>query len=178
MPDYISPDVRNYQIAKAAVYFTPSGGSRRHMGNVPEASFQVEVEKLDHFSAQAGIKKKDFSATLQVTGTLTLTLEEMTEDNLKLALLGGDTTDNTDGDNVFLIGEVQSISGRVEIIGSNEVGPKWTYDFPSVTFTPSDAVNFIGDDYSALVLNGDTLAVTVGSKTYFGTAELQGSTTD
>jgi hypothetical protein len=181
MPDFVSPNTGNYQIAKAEVYFTPKGADpvtgRRHVGNVPEATFAVEVEKLDHFSSMAGIRKKDFSATLGVTATLTLNLEEMTEDNLKLALLGGASEDNTDGENTFNIGEVESTTGRVEVIGTNDVGPKWSYDFHEVTLTPSDAVSFIGDEYSALVLEGDVLAIAVGDITRFGTATLQGSTT-
>jgi hypothetical protein len=147
------------------------------MGNIPEATFQMEPEKLPHFSSMAGIKKKDFSATVSITGTLNLVLEEITEENFKLALLGGDTEDNTDGNNVFYIGEVESITGIVEIIGSNDVGPKYTHTFPSVTFTPADAVSFIGEEYNSISLEGEVLAVTVGSRTYFGTTELQGSAT-
>jgi hypothetical protein len=182
MSDLIPPNVGNYQIGKANVYFTPAGGVRRHMGNCPDANFQVEAEKLDHFSSMAGIKKKDFSATLSVTGTLKLNLEEVSIENMRLALLGGEAAASTstegDGNLAFKIGAVESITGRVEIIGSNDVGPKWTYDFPSVTFTPDDAVSFIGEDFTGLALTGDVLVQDYGGGvSAFGEAILQNSTT-
>lgn len=181
MADIIAPSVNNYQIGKANVYFTPVGGARRHVGNVPSANFEIAPDKLDHFSSMAGIKKKDFSAVLSVTGTLTLTLEEINADNLALALLGSDpAADNTtegDGNIAFIIGAVESVSGRVEVIGSNDVGPKWTYDFPSVTFTPSNAVDFIGEDFSGLQIEGDVLATTIDGTVGFGKAVLQQSAT-
>ncbi len=182
MAELEAPNVHNYQIGKANVYFTPEGGARRHVGNCPSATFQVEAEKLDHFSSMAGIKKKDFSATVSTTGTLKLSLEEMNPDNLALALLGDDPAADTStegaGNIGFNIGANESVTGRLEIIGSNDIGPKWTYDFYSVTFTPDDAVSFIGEDFAALALTGDCLAQDIGGgKTSYGKAILQNSTT-
>lgn len=181
MADLIAPSTGNLQIGKANIYFTPVGHARRHIGNVPTGTFELAIDKLDHFSSMSGIKKKDFSATLSVTGTLTLSLEEMNVENLALAMLGdtpaADNSTEGDGNIGFIIGEVESVTGRIEVIGSNDVGPRYTYDFPSVTFTPSKAVDFIGEDFTALELTGDVLAVTIDGKVGFGKAILQTSGT-
>ena len=181
MPDFTSPNTANYAIPKANVYFTPEGGARRHVGNVPAANFAMEIERLEHFSSMAGIRIRDFTAVTSKAATLTLTLEEMTLDNLRIALLGGDTEpdpDNTDGDLSFEIGAASSISGKVEIIGSNDIGPKYTYVFPSVTFIPSEGVDFISDSDDAVQsvqLEGEVNAT--GTPASFGRATLQDSTT-
>lgn len=180
MTELISPSTGLYQIGKANVYFTKDGGTRRHVGNVSAASIQIETDKLDHFSAMEGIKKKDFSATLSSTCTVKLTLEEISAPNLALALLGDTEATDSDteggGNKAFNIGAVESTTGRLEIIGSNDVGPKWTYDLFAVTITPDDAVELIGDDFAGLAVTGDCLAQDVGgSKTAYGKAILQGS---
>lgn len=167
-----TPSPKNYTIGKANVYFTPEGGTRRHLGNIPTASFQIEVEKLEHFSSMTGIKTKDFIAVTSKSGTLTLTLEEMNTENLALALMGGAITDSTEGDPGFDIGVADAITGRVEIIGSNDVGPKHTWDFPAVTFTPNSAVDFISEDVMNVELTGDVNAI-AGS---FGRQSAQSST--
>lgn len=178
MVEPVSPSTDLYHIGKANVYFTPkTGGTRRHLGNVPELTFQIETEKLDHFSSMAGIKKKDFSATVSSTATVTLSLEEISLENLRLALLGGSigTDSSTEGDGLqgFEIGAVESFTGEIECIGSNDVGQKVTILLYEVTLTPSDAVSFIGEDYTVLSLTGDCLAKTVGGDTSFGKVLLQ-----
>ncbi len=180
MPDFTSPNVGNYTIPKGNAYFTPDGGARRHLGNAPEANFSMEVEKLEHFSAMAGIKTKDFTAVLSKSATVTITLEELTLDNFRIALLGGDNEPDpasTEGDLSFEIGTEDAVTGKLEIIGSNDIGPKYTWVFPSVTFTPSgDGVNIISDSDDAVAsiqVEGDVNAVN-GS---FGRITLQDSTT-
>lgn len=166
MTDYTSPDVRNYTIFKGNVFFTPTGGARRHLGNCTQFSFEPAVDTLDHFTAMQGIKKKDFSATLSQTATLSLTLEEMTKLNLQMALFGGDIAadpltsteyHNKLGFDIFAVSEV---TGMVELEGSNDVGPKYNIKLPSVTFKPNGAIEFIGDaDWANVQLQGDVLAV-------------------
>lgn len=177
MTDFTSPNVGNYTVPKANCYFTPVGGTRRHLGNIPEAALEPEVEKLEHFSAMTGIRTKDFTAIISKSMTISLTLEEFSRQNLQLALMGNDlTAEDTEGNIGFDIGAADSISGRLEIIASNEIGPKWDYDFPSVTFSPEEAIDLISnsdDSVSAIGITADINAVN-GS---FGRATLQGSST-
>lgn len=165
MAELASPNVQNYGVLKGNVYWTPSGGgSRRHVGNCTQFSLEIGVEKLDHFSSMVGVKTKDFSVVLQKTGTVTLTLEELTLKNFQMALLGGAVgadTDTTDGGlQGFEIGAESEINGTLELINSNDVGPQYHITLPSVNITPSGAVDFIGDDdWGNIELTGDVLAV-------------------
>lgn len=166
-----SPNVENYSILKANVWWTPEDGARRHLGNAPAANLAVEVEKLDHFSSRAGIRTRDKSFVVGKTATLTLQLDEFTLENLQIAMLGGDIVpgDNTEGDLSFDIGSSDAVTGRIEIIGSNDVGNRVSADLPSVSFTPSEGVDFISDEVATIQLEGDVNAVTEGDVTRFGT---------
>jgi len=153
---YASPDNRNYAVFKGNAYFTPAGGARRHLGNCTAFGTELAVEKLDHFSAMAGIRSKDRSVAIQQTLTLSVTLEEMTLANLQMALFGGEAEENTDGDWGFDIGAVTDVVGAIELVGSNTVGPKLTYEYPEVTFTPNGSVEAIGEaDWASIALTGD-----------------------
>lgn len=164
MAELASPNILNYALLKGNVYFTQVGGSRRHLGNCILFDTEPSVEKLDHFSSMVGVKTKDQSVVLSKTLTLTLTLEEITLSNLRIALFGGpvtagDTTDGAgnDGFDIFAVSEVR---GVLEIEGSNDVGPKYSARFPNVTFTPNGATSLMGgDDWANIPLTGEALAV-------------------
>lgn len=175
MPDFVAPNVLNYQIPKGKVFWTPEGGTRRSLGNTPSISFEPTVEKQDHFSQREGIRKKDFAPVVAFSGVLAVVLDEINEANLKMALLGGTSAANTAGNNVFTIGAVTEVRGMIEIEGSNDIGPRYTATFPKVTFAPSSAIDFVGDDYTELELEGEvTFDETLGG---FGTIELQDTAT-
>lgn len=165
MAELASPNVLNYSVFKGNVYWTPAGGgSRRHVGNCTQFSFEPAVDVLDHFSAMQGVKTKDFSVTLQKSASVSITLEEMTLKNLQLALLGGPVaadTDTTDGGLLgFEILAVSQNNGVLELINTNDVGPKYHITLPSVNLRPNGAVEFIGsDDWANCELQGDVLAV-------------------
>jgi hypothetical protein len=160
-----SPNTDNYAVLKGNVYFTKTGGTRRHLGNCTQLAVTPEVEKLDHFSSMAGVKSKDKSVVIQKTLTLTLNLEEITLDNLQLALFGGDIAAadgeaTTDGgnDRGFDIFAVSEITGVLEVIGSNDIGPKYNARFPNVSFSPDGGIDLIGDDdWAALQVSAEAL---------------------
>lgn len=165
MADLASPNVGNYAILKGKVFFTPTGGARRSLGNCTQFDIEPTVDTLDHFSAQEGVKSKDFSATISVSATASLTLDEISLKNLQLALFGSaiaadsDATDTTErADTGFEVLGVSSVTGKLEIEGTNDVGPKYNGRFESVTFKPNGPVSFIGDaDWATIQLQGDVL---------------------
>lgn len=177
MSDYTSPNTGNYTIPKSNVYFTPSGGTRRHVGNCPEATFEMEVEKLEHFSAMTGVKTKDFTAVISKSATISITLEELNRQNMALAFMGGAiTAEDTEGNAGFEIGVSSTISGLLEFVASNDIGPKWNYEFYNVSFSPEEGISLISNDddsVASLGLTADVNAVN-GS---FGRATLQDSAT-
>jgi hypothetical protein len=171
MSDYTSPDVRNYTIGKGSVFFTPVGGVRRHLGNAVAFEVELTIEELDHFSSMSGVRTKDLVAVLEKSGVIRVNLEEITAENLRIALMGGELDVDTEGNKIFEIMAANLTRGRLEFVGNNDVGPKWTYDFPSVAFRPNGAINQISDDWMILELEGEIEAV----NGKFGTATLQNS---
>lgn len=90
----IAPDTGNYCLGKGIVYFNmkdaTSGiyGGERDLGNAPEFSFTVDLEKLPHFSSRGGLKSKDLEVISQITPAVSFTLDEMNKDNFALLTLG------------------------------------------------------------------------------------------
>jgi len=88
-----SPNTDNYTLGKGVVFFNkndaitglPSG--ERDLGNAPEFSFNVSLEKLEHFSSRGGLKAKDKEIISQITPGVTFTLDEINKDNLALLTL-------------------------------------------------------------------------------------------
>lgn len=181
MVDYphATPNVLNLRIGKAAVYFTPAGGTERHLGNCTTFKTSPTVDQLDHFSAMAGTKVKDFSVVVSQAVDLSFTLEELTVDNLAMWSFGGEVTTNTDGDKEFWAGAVSSLVGKLRVHGTNSVGPKYEAVYPSVSIVPDgdyEAINVDGSSFDSFDFKGSVNAVTEG----FNTFRLldSGSTTD
>lgn len=84
-----SPNTDNYFIGKGNVYWMGTSDTAwRHVGNVPEFEVSLTIDKLDHFSSMEGTRKKDRSIVREQGGTVRMVLEELTAQNLELALMG------------------------------------------------------------------------------------------
>jgi hypothetical protein len=46
---------------------------------------------------------------------------------------------------------------RFEFVGSNDIGPIWTVDFPLVSIKPNKALSLIGNAWGTIDLMGDVL---------------------
>lgn len=162
-----SPNILNYTVGKGRVQVRLSGETNfRDIGNCPEFEFTPEIEKLEHFSAQSGVKTKDRTVILSKKGTLRVVMEEITAENMQIALLSTAITTQTGGDQELSIFTSAQVTAEVKFIGTNDVGSKWEYYFPAVDFIPSSAIPLISDDWLKVELTGDVSAV-AGS---FGTA--------
>lgn len=167
-PTLQSPNVENYFVGKGVVAFKPDGNSDYHyVGNVPEFEFEPTLEQLDHFSSQEGVREKDKTIVLEKGGTVRMVMEELTARNLALFLLGD--VDLTDPDNPEIdIFSKNAFSGALVFYGTNEVGPRWTFEFNKVDFIPSGSMNPISDEWGSVEVTGN-LATVGGS---FGTAKM------
>lgn len=87
----------NYVLGKGEVYFGRFGADvtehtgERYIGNTPEFNLTIESEKLDHFSADRGIREKDKSVILEVSRAGTMICDNIDYENLALFFFG--TTD-------------------------------------------------------------------------------------
>lgn len=172
-----TPNINNYSLSKGEIYFTPAGGgTERHLGNCPVFTMAPTVNSLDHFSAMTGIKSKDDSVVTDKALTVTIDVEEKTIENVRMFLLGGAVTTNTDGDKQFDILAASEVRGAIRYHGTNDVGPRWNVHLPLVSFKPSANEDLVGDGskWDVLTLTGEVLAV----NGVFGTRILQDSTTD
>lgn len=162
------PNTSNYYIGKGIVSFKKSGQDNyRDLGNATVFEFAPNITKLDHFSSRTGVKTKDRSVITEKSATINLTLEEWTIENLQLALLGDNPEQVSSANNkVFNIFAANQIEGSLLFVGTNDVGPRFTWDLPNVSFVPGKSVNPISEGWGALELVGDVLADTDGS---FGT---------
>jgi len=163
-----SPNTDNYYVGKGKVYIKLStDGEYVDIGNVPEFEFTPGIEKLEHFSSRAGVKSKDKSIVLSKSATLKMVMEEWTARNLSLALLG--VADETDPSAVTIdILRDNVITAAIKFVGENEVGPKWTFEFPQVEFSPSAAINPISDEWGQIEVAGEVIYQELSDS--FGTA--------
>ena len=166
-----APDTSNYYIGKGNVYFTPTGGVERHIGNVPEFEIEVNGEELKHFSSMEGTKSNDLTVITEKGATLRMLMDEWTYQNLSLQLLGEVGNEETSGDISIDILSENIIRGQIRFVGNNDVGPRYNCTLPSVAFKPSSAINLISDEFGQLEVTGD-IEITNSS---FGTLVLQDS---
>src|SRR5665647_369388 len=156
-----SPNIGNYYIGRGLVSIQLLGeNAYTPCGNSPQFEFMAKVTSLDHFSSMTGVKVKDFTAVTEISGSLTMVLEEFTARNMGFALLGlpantgGSPLEENETIDIFAD---PVIYGSVMFVGANDVGPIWTTIFPLVSLKPSKAIAFIGNTYGTLDLLGDVL---------------------
>ena len=154
----VSPNIGNYYIGKGSVYIKMLGESTFiDAGNCPTFEFQAKVTQLDHFSSQTGVKVKDFTAVTEISGTLTMILEEFTARNMGFALLGLPAGGPSPADETIDIFANPVIYCAVQFIGANDIGPIWTVEFPLVKLSPNKALSLIGSTWGTIDLEGDVL---------------------
>lgn len=167
-----SPDTSLYTVGKGEVYFQKDFiGSFRHLGNVAELEFEASFEELEHYSSMGGVKELDQSIVTSVSATLRLLMDEWSPDNVAMAVLG-DVVDlgSPVGATEIEILKTTKIEGAVRYIGTNEYGPKYTFDFASAAFRPSDALSLITEEYAQIEVTGKLAkrAGTFGTVTQLG----------
>lgn len=86
---------KDYTIGKSRLYFdqfapgTLTGTGERYFGNTPEITLGAEVETLDHYDADAGVRVRDRSITIADTQTGSFITDNMDLVNIGL-FFGGD----------------------------------------------------------------------------------------
>lgn len=98
----------NYTLGRGKLYFArhttageaPSAIGELYFGNTPEVNLTIEEEKLDHYSAESGIREKDDSISLEVNRTGTFTTDNISPENLALFFFGTASTLSVTGDTV------------------------------------------------------------------------------
>src|ERR1017187_7527001 len=167
----ISPNIGNYYIGKGIVSIKLLGENAFiDCGNVPQFEFLAKVTQLDHFSSRTGVRVKDFTAVIEIAGSLTMQLEELTARNMGFALLGLPTGGPSPTPDTIDIFSNPVIYGAVKFVGTNDIGPIWTVNFPLVKLSPNKALSLIGNTWGTIDLEGDVLYDQASGT--FGTAQV------
>ena len=164
-----SPNIGNYYVGKGIISLKLLGESVfTDCGNVPVFEFQAKVTNLDHYSSRQGVRIKDFVAVIEISGSLTMQLEELTARNVGFALLGLASGGPSPTPDTITVLSSPIIYGAVKFTGTNDIGPIWTVDFPLVKLAPSKALGLIQNTWGVIDLEGDVLYDQVSQG--FGTA--------
>jgi hypothetical protein len=156
-----SPNIGNYYIGRGVVSIKVLGEEVfTDCGNCPTFEFLAKVTQLDHYSSRSGVRVKDFVATTQISGMLTMVLEEFTARNMGFAMLGVTPTVGSGPsplEETLDIFSTPVLYAAVQFVGDSLVGPAWTVEFPLVQLTPNKAISLIGNTWGTLDLQGDVL---------------------
>jgi hypothetical protein len=145
-----SPDTINYVLSQANVQFTPTGGSQFHMGNCTRFIYTPTVDKLEHFSRMAPVRIKDKTVIRQISATIQLTLEEVTEENLALFFQADANTSSINGMTNM------NQEGVITLTGTNSVGNQLNFT-GKVSFNPAGDFDFLKEDWTEILLSADVL---------------------
>ncbi len=178
----LTPSPQNYTLGRGIVYFdralntTGLHTGERDLGNASTFNVSVELEKLEHFSSRAGLRAKDKEVVLELTPTITFTLDEFNVENLKLALFA-DSVEVVQADQDIVVGTGYK-NNRYRFLGFREIGVL-TIPFitPSGAFTAGETVTGGTSGATAVVLEDDgpgtrLLVKTIGGTPPFVDAEL------
>lgn len=165
-----APNPENYVVGKGRVYFQPAGApgdiDDYAVGNVTEWELTPNIETLPHFSSMAGVRTKDKEIVLERGYAARMVMEEWTPANMRMMLAGNPDVSNP-ANVTIQIGSESNVTGRLKFVGTNDVGPKWSFDLPTVQFNPTGSLNPISDEWGGMEVTGEVLADEFG---IFGTA--------
>ena len=166
----LSPNIGNYYIGKGVISIKLLGEDvYTDAGNCPTFEFMAKVTQLDHYSSRTGVRVKDFTAVTELSGSLTMVLEEFTARNVGFAMLGLPSGGESPANEVIDVFANPVIYAAVKFVGTNDIGPIWTVEFPLVKLSPNKALSLIGNTWGTIDLEGDVLFdQTAGN---FGTAQ-------
>jgi len=164
----------NYTLGKGILYFdryqNGAYSGYRDLGNAPSFSFNVNIEKLEHFSSRGGLRVKDKEIISQLTPSCSFTLDEITAENFEI--LGLATID--DQSQAAATGESETIAavvGKVTLAKrgiknvSVAVGSTTLVAGTDYTIGAADAkagqINFIDStDVQAAITAGEDFVIT------------------
>lgn len=87
-------ETQKYTLGRGEVFlnkFKPGtniGEGERYLGNTPEYSLTNDVETLDHFNSDRGLREKDESVLLEISSSGSMTCDNISGDNVALFFLG------------------------------------------------------------------------------------------
>ncbi|MES3001334.1 MAG: hypothetical protein V4787_11640 [Pseudomonadota bacterium] len=140
-----------YTLGRGKVYFDRFTDNinkvrtgERYIGNTPEISFSTEAELLEHFDADGGIRVKDDQVILEIVRTLTLTCDNIDDENLGLLFLGDVSTFTQASATGGTYNITDALQGRYYQIGQTAGNPQGVRGVTTVSIAGAT----LTDDYT------------------------------
>jgi hypothetical protein len=143
-PTFASPNIGNYYVGRGFLSMKLEGDADYvDCGNCTMFEFQATPTLLNHFSSRQGVRTKDLVVVTELAATLRMSLEEFTARNMANYMLADQPAES----GAFEIDMFTQplLYAAVKFVGTNDVGPKWTFEFPQCTITPQSAISLISN---------------------------------
>jgi PKD repeat protein len=98
------------------------------------------------------LKQVDRTVSVSRKVTIRLVLDEWSDFNVRLATMGPASGTI----NVYSLAERED---DLVVTGTNSIGQKYTWTFPSVSFVPSGSINLISEEWATMEITGTVNAV-------------------
>jgi len=143
-PTFASPNIGNYYVGRGYVSMKLTGDPDYvDCGNCTLFEFQATPTLLNHFSSRVGVRTKDLVVVTELSATLRISLEEFTARNMAAYMLA-DMPAESGGFQISMFSQ-PLIYAAVKFTGTNDVGPKWSFEFPQCTISPQAAISLISN---------------------------------
>lgn len=132
-------------------------GTFRDVGNVPEFKVSLNTSVKEHKESRTGQRVSDGRLITEKKVTVSITLEELSKENLAMALLGtADSLPSADTVHLFSTAQVEY---WVKFVGKNTLNADKavTVELFRVIFDPLKELGVIQDDYAKFQLEGSAL---------------------
>lgn len=147
----IHAHTKQYAILSGEMYFEPLVGGiyqgERYLGNAPSAELSIEPQKLDHYDADTNEVSKDFSFATRVDRTMSLTLDDMSEENAALFFSAAASTVTQTATAVVDESIANVKKGRYYQLGQTTSNPTGVRDISAVVVNVGAAVKALNTDY-------------------------------
>jgi hypothetical protein len=148
-----SPSPLNYFQGSGNLYWTPTGGAERHLGNAIKFTLKPTFTKTEHNERMSAARAVDKTFITGRKLEVAATLEEITPENMELQFLGTLSV-NTAGNQQVSVFTVNSKNGQFRLAGSNDDGSRYEVVVPTVELQPEGEFDFLGEGFGELQLTG------------------------
>lgn len=167
----ISPNTENYTLGKGVVFFNQKNlttglfTGERDLGNAPNFSFNIALEKLEHFSSRGGLKAKDKEIISQITPGLSFTLDEVNKENLALLTLA-ELHEVSAASGTASAEAVTAHLGKRSVLANRGIGKIYSLPYDdnaadNVLFVPGETVTGATGAGVVLAVTGDATSGTL-----------------
>jgi hypothetical protein len=171
------PSVEDYVLGRGKLFLAELDDAGlpkdfKAIGNVPELSLTLDVEKYEHFSSQEGLKQLDLSVVLQLAASMSFTFENVNDfGNLKY-FFSGDTVSYVNPAVAGFTGVTQVKDGDLKVntwvaLKDASNNPLFQIDKANLTIDTTEAVpvelvegtDYTVDEFGGKIFINDTVAV-------------------